>query len=663
MTDFKSIIMIYLLFAFALCEPNISDESIRLPIYNPNEKEHPYQIVTCFDPDAQFIPLDEGIFDIEILSRDNSSTVAKINVKYSDIKPFETEIVVSNGTFNNSIEVEIAQIHHFTINSTVDHFYLGTNSRIFVHAFDKNGSSFTSLNGTEIEWGTVDSDDSSFKYSFESLPVDSAIIHPTKEVFVNLSCKFPKRSAPIVYRGCHFVEPYIFVPNHLRMVTGASVNVSLYHGYIDENGKVQPKEDGLIELGNLEKNHIILVYNASVNASLEGEVTALEFHNVTVVARDNSTGIDLASLYLYILIPDRTEWNEQWIKTPDQKTNESIGPFEPETQSIKHYFHDHELIVPKNFTPILNSDWRTNGSHNVSTRYDGIDYRFKGLIHTCPRPTVTIPEVRIPFGYKNYTVTVKGGSGFYEYVYDKSMLLVYENPQEKPEEKSGLTISEPFVTPLKEGTAVLTIIDKIFNDYQTNITIHTELPHSIDFSVNVTELFVGDRFVNYTINVYDKDNVKFNTSLENIEIVPDNYSILNSSRYGESVGFTHVHAEINNIKSEKVEILVMDHLSIYSPIFTKVSEVVNLNRTGGPIAWPGSGQNTTITCDDTFENVDNFTLVKFPEKFEGVCALKVINDQTEKNPNPKECVAWAFIIATSDEDEDKDKDKNKSDEL
>lgn len=651
--------MIYLLFALALCEPNISDESIRLPIYNPNEKEHPYQIVTCFDPDAQFIPLDEGIVNVEILSRDNSSTVAKINVIYADIKPFETEIVVSNGTFNNSIEVEIAQIHHFTINSTVDHFYLGTNNRIFAHAFDKNGSSFTSLNGTEIEWGTENSDASSFEYSYDSVPTGSAIIHPTKFALVNLSCKFPKRSAPVVYQTYQFVEPYIFVPNHIHLIKGASVNISLYHGYVDENGEVQPKKDGLVELEKTD-NHIELVSNSSVNVSQSGEVTAVDFHNVTVVARDTSLNVDLASCYLYIQIPDRSEWKEQWIKSPGQ--NESVGPFYPETQSIRHFAHDIELILPANFTPNLNSDWKLNGSRNVSASYSGINYRFNGLIHTCPKPSIYPPEVRIPFGYKNYTVNITGGSGFYEYEYDKSMLLLYENAQEKPEEKKGLAIANPFVTPLKEGTTVLKVTDKIFKDYQTEITIHTVIPHSIDFSVNVTELFVGERFESYIVNVYDSNNVRFNTSLENIEIVPDNYSVFNSSRYGESAGFTYVHATIHNLHSEKVEIQVMDQLALHSPIFGKTLATINLNRTGGPVAWPGSSQTSTLTCDGKFESIDNFTLVKFPEDFEGVCSVKVVNDKSEKNPNPRECTSWAYIITTTDKVE-KPEEEEQIDEL
>lgn len=653
--------MLYLLFAIALCEPNISDESIRLPIYNPNEKEHPYQIVTCYDPDAQFIPVDEGIVNVEILSRDNASTVAKINVIYADLKPFETEIIVTNGTFNNSIEVEIAQIHHFTINSTVDHFYLGTDCRIFANAFDKNGSSFTSLNGTEIQWGSENSDESSFKYSFDSVPRDSAIIHPTKFTKINVTCKFPKRSAPAVYQSYQFVEPYIFEPNHVHMIKYASINISLYHGYVDENGEVKPKKDGLIELGNPE-NHIILISNSSVNVSEAGEVTAADFHNVTVVARDNSTNVDLATCYIYIQIPDRTEWKEQWIKSPELKNNETTGPFAPETESIKHYVQDIELILPKNFTPSLNSEWRYNGSRNVSANYNGINYRFQGLIHTCPRPSVNPSEVRIPFGYHNYTVNITGGSGFYEYEYDKKMLLLYENVQEKPEEKKGLAIANPFVTPLKEGTTVIKIKDKIFKDYETEITIHTEKAHAIDFSVNDTELFVEEKFANYTVNVYDKNNVKFNISLENIEIIPDNYSVFNSSGYGESAGFTHVYAKIDNLKSEKIEILVMDQLAIRSPIFSKTNTTINLSRTGGPIPWPGASQTTTITCDGEFENIDNYTLIKFPEDFEGVCALKVVNDKSDKDPNPRECTTWSFIITTTDKVE-KEEDDDDNDEL
>lgn len=638
--------MLWLLYTFALCELKISDVNIRLPISCDREAGRPYQIITCFSPNAILTPQSEDLIEIEILYQDLTSTVAKIIVKYGDPQPIATEVLVTDGEESTKITVNIDRIDHLQIISTANSLYVNSFCSIKVNAYNVDGLIFSSLNGTEIEWGpdTIDRpfdfyklEDTPLKGLYETLPTDYNIIRPKRVALTHLTCKMIKRDATMANQPFRFVDPIIFEPSNLYMIQGSQSHLNLYYAIV-VNNEIKPNENRVINLDSDYENFTIKSYTPLVaEVSENGHVDALSLGKTTVTARDKSLLSNVANAVIHVVIPNGFRWDEQWIKTGDQNTGPyAVGPFEPNISTIVLLYDNNTLIVPDHFEFKVSDDWKEIGTHSVLVQCPQVNYDFHGTVHTCPPPTVQPSYVRLPVGYNNYQFKILGGSGHFDFIYDDSLLLIdSESTQEPVEQEDGYILSTHSLSPLKEGEAVITIVDQKFEGYNTTLTIVTAYPYRINLVVNGTELLVGEKFTNYTAYVYDQFGNLFD-NIQEVDIIPENTTILNEGLIATSPGFTTVHASIGNLKSNNVTIMVMDKLKVSSPLNGTSMTTLNMGRTGGPISWGNTPQINIITCDGAkFEFLDNFTLIKFLEDYEGICTLQVMNQPTADNPNPR----------------------------
>lgn len=574
--------MIWILISFSLCEFKISDINLRLPIYNYEEKSHPYQCITCFYPkDITLTPQYKDGIGIEYIEGDSTSSSFKVIIKYSDPQPIATEIIATNGIDSTKITVNIDRIDHLEILSTADSLYVNTIIPIKLNAFNEKGLIFSSLNGTILEWGSTDDPkDRSFDFiDIERSPLKGLydpshyiLIKPKRAAITNITCKLLKRDAHMANQRFRFVDKIIFHPEDIYMLKGAEVDLHLYYAYVNSSdnqfyanlSRPIKQPTNLCEI----KSYTPLI--ATVSQS--GRVIAQELGKTTITARDLSLLSNVANAIVQVVIPDKTYWEEQWIKTMDQnKGNDSIGPFEPNTSSIMFFYKNHSVFRPDKLSLTLSDEWKNIGTHKINASIPNIGYNFMTTVHTCPPPKINSSQVRLPVGYNNCKFEIIGGSGYYDFEYDSSLLHVDFGPQIN-EHENGPNSFIFSVSSLKEGKAVITIIDKKFKGYNTTLTIIASFPYSISLVANDTELFIGEKFTKYTVFVYDKDHNLFDNILK-IDIKSENLSILNEKLVGISPGFTHVYASFGSIVSNRTKILVKNSNNIDSNVDESISSV------------------------------------------------------------------------------------------
>lgn len=525
--------------------------------------------------------------------------------------------------------------------------YVNSFCQIHVTAFNDNGLIFSSINGTEIEWGYFQSDMGDRPFDFyklsdtpikgESLPPDYNIIRPKRVALTNLTCKLVKRDAKMANQPFQFVEPITFSPGSLYMLRGAEAFLHLYYAVVVDN-EIVPDAGREVNLTtDFELFRIKANVPSIAEVTLGGRVDARSLGKTTVTARDKSMLSNIANANVNVVVPDDALWPEQWIKTGDQDTGDGAGgPFEPDASTIVLLFENNTLIVPDDLEVRISDNWRPAGTHSVTAEFPDVGFSHAGTVHTCPPPRVEPDYVRLPVGYNNYQFKILGGSGHFNFTYDDSMLLVDHEPHSAPEEQEdGRILSAHSLSPLREGEAVITIVDEKLPGYSTTLTIVTAKPMSIDLQVHSSELFVGEKFTNYSAYVYDKDHNLFD-NIEAVDIIPEDARIVNASLIGSEPGFTRVHASIGDLHSDNKTLMVMERLKVNSPLNGNSMTTLNLGRTGGPLVWPSSGQSNVITCGDaTFEFLDNFTHIKFLRDFKGECTMHVVNDASDENPNPR----------------------------
>lgn len=456
--------MIWILFAFSFSTVKVSDIDVRLPIYCEKEGVRPYKLVTFHSPDVEFQPENGDLIDVEVVSRDSSSTVINISVKYSDNQPITTNIranFMDEGTSNFPVYIDL--IHHISIIPSSDSMCVYHLSPIQVRAFNSKGDAFSSLSGIQIEWSTNTPDepftlflpdDPALKTFYKEIPSNYVIIKGEKNSYANLTCKLTNQAVKEATYPLKFNSPVIFYPEELYITQRAEVVLNLFYGRLDDN-LVEP-----IKLVNMTTEGDFYTFESDSPSVVEvletGKVATHDFGTATITATDKRGLAKPAKTVLHVIYPDSYKWDEQWIKPSE----------EPDISNITIYYQNNVVTFSTNCPISLLKSWENIGTNIVNGTFRSINYTVHGVVHTCPQPLIDRRQINVYLDGAKYQFKIMGGSGYFDFEYDSSLIKIENDNQDKiVERENGYVLSSYSISAIKEGKGVIKIIDQKINDY------------------------------------------------------------------------------------------------------------------------------------------------------------------------------------------------------
>lgn len=479
--------MFWLLYSLSISQLEITNSFLRLPVYCEQEGTHPYEIVTIFSPNIELTPKDPNIIKVEKLPSNPDITIANVSVLYSDATPVLTEIIIKHNEFLSRINVTVEKIDHLQIYSTATTFHTFTYVPIKVDAFNSEGLKFSSLNGTKFEWGQISDKlkvdlinpkNTKLHGTFDSTYV---VIKSNDDGETNVTCKFPYRDAKMANQQFKIVTPITFYPNHLYLLKGTTVDLHLYQAFLDKEQQLKPNKYIDLQQENGTQFDLESLTTTIAEATITGQVITHELGTTTITATSKIFPSNKADVSINVVYPDKIEWDsEQWVKPSYLNKGEgSVGPFNPTLNNITFFYNGHEITIPNSLQITLEKTWETVGTHEINPTFKEINMTLHGIVHTCPPPKVSDGKLRVHVNSTNSEMIIECGSGHFHFEYDHSYIEIDgEHSKDKiTEQSNGILYSKHKVSPIKEGTVMVKIIDDKFTEYQTTVQveIHSHL--------------------------------------------------------------------------------------------------------------------------------------------------------------------------------------------
>lgn len=552
-----------------------------------------------------------------------------------------TTAILAESSLGSTLKCDIFvdSVKKISILTTTRSIYLESSlETLSILAFDSENNTFTSLEGTEIEW-KID------KGHIRTISTDEAKlflpkIMPNKTASLIIQgTKIGETWAEATLNGIYHAHVDLVVVKALTFLPSPIIRTLPYHhipfklcSARSNNFKQSFKIDGTPIGVTVGKDHISQVefdsshcisqiqlpsnlYSISTSnvktmtADQNAYATTHEVGESTITAMDASINDNIASTLVYVMYPSIVDQPEQYIALGDDPIFDPI-------------LKDKDGRPLDIFEPIqweIIGEWKTVGTKHIKLKYH--DFSFIAIVHVCPPLIMDPPEAVLPVHHNGYVVKPIGGSGYYEFSVDDQMILSYSGSSYK-------------ISTSREGRTKIRVQDKKIRKYHNYSDILVSKVAYIDIQIERREL-INDYF-QPKCDIYAIENKRFSVEItyKTISTKPD---VVSAQMKAQNPGFSQIYCEagLEGTQSAKVTVSAADYLRAEVKGRGSPNSIIPLTVAGGVLQWPESQPPTIeVTCSNA--KVTNFHYNHFSvdREYNGYCTAIMQNKKTDMNPYP-----------------------------
>ena len=525
-------------------------------------------------------------------------------------------------------DVFVDSIVNLTILTTTKTIYVDSSlETLSLQASDSENNVFTSLEGTDVQWN-IDS-------------VHLRTVNPA-DAKVALPGVSPNKSASVIVQGTNvgktwaratldgkykaFVELVVVEP--LSLFPSPIVRTLPYHHIpfmLCSTRELYEPPNSQDEISNRKcvskiqlpsQKYALETTNPNVlTTDQSGYASTFKPGQATIMALDSTTGDGSASTLVIVTYPV-VSLPEQYIALGDDPV------FDPVLKDQDGNLLD--LFEPVNWEII--GDWSTVGRKEITLKYH--DFSFIAIVHVCPPVYMDPPEAVLPLRHTGFVVMPHGGSGFYEFRVENSLILDYSNNR---------------VSTIREGTTKIIVQDRKIKKFNNFSEILVSKVAFVDIQLERREL-INEPF-EPVCSVYAIEQKQFSVEVpyRTITSSPD---VVSSLMRPQHYGFADIYCEASGTSSPKIKVSVADNLRVSVKGRGSPNSIIPLTVSGGVLQWPDSPPpKIQVSCPDA--NVTNLYNNHFSidREYSGMCEARMQNTATDKNPIPLEVtgVFWLNV--------------------